>query len=158
MAVRTPIETRSGLPAWALGLTVFLFLVGGVYAATNLSGENPPAQIPGASIGPGAGPSGAPDPAVGQALTAEAGCQACHGQNWEGGVGPTLVGVAAGPQSENLQDLAAERPDDWMQLWIAGNAPEVAEIDRQGMPVFAGPPYNLDPIEIEAIVAYLKTL
>jgi mono/diheme cytochrome c family protein len=158
MAVRTPIETRSGLPAWTIGLTVFLFLVGGVYAATNLSGENPPAQIPGASPEVGAGPSGPPDPAVGQALTVEAGCQACHGQHWEGGVGPSLVGVADGPTSENLQDLATAHPDDWIQLWIAGNGPEVAEIDRMGMPVFGGPPYNLDPLEIEAIVAYLKTL
>jgi mono/diheme cytochrome c family protein len=156
MAVQTPIETRSGLPAWALGVTVFLVLVGGVYAATNLVGENPAAQIPGASIGPGLGPSGAPDPAVGEALVAQAGCQACHGQNWEGNVGPTLIGVAAnGPSSENLQDLAAEHPDDWMHLWIDGTGPEVEGIDRGGMPQFGT---QFDPVQIEAIVAFIKTL
>ena len=155
MAVQTPIETRAGLPGWALGVTVFLFLVGGVYAATNLVGENPAAQIPGASTGPGPGPSGAPDPAIGQALVGQAGCQNCHGQNWEGGVGPTLVGVAGGPSSENLQDLAAEHPDDWLQLWIDGTVPEVEGIDRGGMPEFGT---QFDPIQIEAIVAYIKTL
>ena len=156
MAVQTPIETRSGLPAWALGVTVFLFLVGGVYAATNLVGENPAAQIPGASVGPGLGPSGAPDPAVGEALVAQAGCQACHGQNWEGNVGPTLIGVAdAGPSSENLQDLAAEHPEDWMHLWIDGTGPEVEGIDRGGMPQFGT---QFDPAQIEAIVAFIKTL
>jgi mono/diheme cytochrome c family protein len=155
MAVQTPIETRSGLPVWALGVTVFLFLVGGVYAATNLTGENPAAQIPGASVGPGPGPSGAPDPAVGEALVVEAGCQACHGQNWEGGVGPSLIGVVDGPTSENLQELAAAFPDDWMNLWIDGTDPEVEGIDRGGMPQFGT---QFDPRQIDAIVAYLKTL
>jgi mono/diheme cytochrome c family protein len=155
MAVQTPIETRSGLPAWAVGLTVFLLLVGGVYAASNLSGENPAAQIPGVSPEPGTGPSGEPDPAVGEQLAAQAGCQSCHGENWEGGVGPSLIGVADGPTSENLQDLAAQHPDDWMQLWIDGTAPEVEGIDRMGMPQFGT---QFDPIQIEAIVAYLKTL
>jgi cytochrome c550 len=155
MTIRTPIETRSGLPAWAIGVTVFLFLVGGVYAATNLSGENPAAQIPGASAGPGTGPSGEPDPAIGQELAAQAGCQACHGETWEGGVGPSLLGVADGPTSENLQDLAAQHPDDWMQLWIDGTGPEVAEIDRMGMPEFGT---QFDPVQIEAIVAFIKTL
>ncbi|HEU4735551.1 MAG TPA: hypothetical protein VFS48_00805, partial [Solirubrobacterales bacterium] len=75
----TPIGTRQrGVPAWALGLTVFLFLVGGVYFLSNLAGENPAFAIPGAS--PGLAASGEPDPAVGEALIAEAGCQQCHGQ------------------------------------------------------------------------------
>ena len=50
MTVHTPIETAlGGLPPWAIGLTVFVFLVGGVYLASNLVGENPPFAIPGAS-------------------------------------------------------------------------------------------------------------
>jgi mono/diheme cytochrome c family protein len=155
MASTAPIETRPGLPAWAVGIAVFMFLVGAVYAATNLAGENPAAQVPGASAEPGTGPSGAPDPAVGEALVAQAGCQSCHGENWEGGVGPSLIGVADGPTSENLQDLAAEHPDDWMQLWIDGTGPEVQGIDRMGMPEFGT---QLDPVQIEAIVAYIKTL
>ena len=155
MTVRAPIDTRSGLPAWALGLTVFLLLVGGVYALSNLTGENPSAQIPGASAPPSGPPSGPPDPAVGEQLARTAQCPACHGETWEGGVGPSLIGVSEGPKSENLQDLAAEHPEDWMQLWIAGDGPEVQGLDRGGMPVFAE---QLDPIQIEAIVAFLKTL
>ncbi len=50
MTVHTPIEARSGgLPPWAIGLTVFVFLVGGVYLASNLVGQNPALAIPGAS-------------------------------------------------------------------------------------------------------------
>ena len=45
MTVHTPIETRpGGLPPWAVGLTVFVFLVGGVYLASNLAGQNPRAR------------------------------------------------------------------------------------------------------------------
>ena len=153
MTVHTPIETRrSGLPAWAIGLTVFVFLVGGVYLASNLSGENPPFAIPGSSA---PAPSGGADPAVGQALMAEAGCTACHGPDLEGGIGPALLAVAEGPVSANLADLAAEHPDDWVALWIDGTTPETEGIDRMGMPAFGG---DLSPEQIASIVAYLKSL
>jgi mono/diheme cytochrome c family protein len=153
MTVHTPIETsRSGLPAWAIGLTVFVFLVGGVYLASNLSGENPPFAIPGASA---PAPSGGADPAVGQALVAEAGCTACHGPELEGGIGPALLAVADGPVSANLADLAAEHPDDWIAFWIDGTTPETEGIDRMGMPTFGG---DLSPEQIASIVAYLRSL
>lgn len=152
----TPIDARDrGVPAWALGLTVFLFLVGGVYFLSNLAGDNPPFAIPGASA-PVAGPSGEPDPAVGQALVGEAGCQGCHGQDLGGQAAfPSLHNVAEGPVSENLQDLAAAHPDDWIALWINGTTPETEGIDRLGMPVFGE---QLSPEQIDAIVAYLRGL
>ena len=50
MTVHTPIESRdSGIPAWAIGITVFVLLVGGVYLASNLSGENPAFAVPGST-------------------------------------------------------------------------------------------------------------
>lgn len=152
----TRIEARDrGVPLWALGLTAFLFLVGGVYLLSNLAGENPAFAIPGASA-PVAGPSGEPDPAVGQALIAEAGCQQCHGPDLGGQASfPSLHNVAEGPVSENLQDLAAEHPDDWIALWINGTTPETEGIDRMGMPVFGE---DLSPEQIDAIVAYLRGL
>ena len=152
----TPIEARDrGLPAWALGLTVFLFLVGGVYFLSNLAGENPAFAIPGASA-PVAGPSGEPDPAVGAALVDQAGCAGCHGQDLAGqGAFPSLLGVSEGPVSENLQDLGAEHPDDWAALWIHGLKPEVEGIDRMGMPAFGE---SLSEQQIDAIVAYLRGL
>ncbi|HEX7195226.1 MAG TPA: cytochrome c [Candidatus Limnocylindria bacterium] len=156
MTVHTPIETRSrGLPPWAIGLTVFIFLVGGVYLASNLVGENPPFAIPGASA-PAASGGGDADPAVGEALVADAQCAACHGPDLGGQASfPSLHGVAEGPVSENLQDLAAEHPDDWIGLWIDGTTPETEGLDRGGMPAFGE---QLSPEQIDAIVAYLMTL
>jgi mono/diheme cytochrome c family protein len=156
MAVQTPIEAReTRVPAWAIWITVLLFLIGGFYLVTNLAGENPPLAIPGASAPPG---SAAPDPEVGRALIAQAQpqCAACHGQSWEGGVGPALTGVATeGPRSENLQDLATQHPEDWMALWIDGTGPEVQGIDRMGMPAFGT---QFTPDQIRSIVEFLKTL
>lgn len=154
MTVHTPIDVRHhGLPAWAIGLTVFMLLVGGVYLASNLSGENPAFAIPGASA---AAPSGEADPAVGEALVAQAQCAACHGPDLGGQADfPSLLAVEEGPVSENLQDLAAEHPDDWIALWIDGTVPEVEGIDRRGMPAFGD---QLSPEQIDAIVAYLKSL
>ena len=100
MSVKTPIETRTmRLPAWAVGLTVFALLVGGVYFATNLAGDSPPFAIPGAS-GPAPGPSGGADPAVGEALISQAAppCTSCHGPDLAGQADfPSLHGVADGP-------------------------------------------------------------
>ena len=158
MTVHTPIETRSGsLPPWAIGLTVFVFLVGGVYLASNLAGENPAFAIPGASASaPVASGGGEADPAVGEAAVAEAQCAACHGPDLGGGGNfPSLLGVEEGPVSENLQDLAAEYPDEWIAIWIDGTTPETEGLERGGMPLFGE---ELAPEQIDAIVAYLKTL
>lgn len=158
MTVHTPIETRSGgLPPWAIGLTVFVFLVGVVYLASNLVGENPAFAIPGASAPVASGGGGA-DPAVGQALVdqAQPQCSSCHGADLSGQANfPSLLGVAEGPVSENLQDLSAEHPDDWIALWIDGTTPETEGLDRGGMPAFGE---QFSPEQIDAIVAYLKTL
>jgi mono/diheme cytochrome c family protein len=154
MTVHTPIETRSGgVPPWAIGLTVFVFLVGGVYLLSNLAGRNPAFAIPGASAPP---PSGGVDPAVGEALIEEGGCASCHGADLSGsGAFPSLLGVNEGPVSENLQQLAADHPDDWIALWINGTTPETEGLDRGGMPTFGD---RFSPEQIDSIVAYLKGL
>lgn len=156
MTVHTPIETRSGgVPPWAIGLTVFVFLVGGVYLASNLAGENPAFAVPGASA-PVASGGGEADPAVGEALVAEAQCAACHGPDLAGsGNFPSLLGVADGPVSENLQDLGAEHPEDWIALWIDGTVPETEGLERGGMPAFGD---QFSPEQIDSIVAYLLSL
>lgn len=152
MTVHTPIESRTGrVPAWALGLSGVMFLAGAIYLASNLAGANPPII-------------GSPEPSGGggrnaAAIIKAAGCQACHGPDLAGqGIFPSLHGVKDGPLSENLKQLAADHPDDWADLWIAGSDPAVTGIDRGPMPVFAGPPYNLTPEEIATVVDYLKTL
>jgi mono/diheme cytochrome c family protein len=158
MTIQTPIESRGArIPLWAIVLTVLVLAVAGVFVVTNLVGENPPVGIPGASSGPAG--SAAPDPAVGQALTETAvpACASCHGADLGGsGSFPSLHGVADGPVSENLQDLAAEYPDDWAELWIAGEPGGPTDgIDRGGMPAFAD---QFSPEQIASIVAYLETL
>ncbi len=158
MTVHTPIETRGpGLPPWAIGITVFVFLVGGVYLASNLAGENPPFAVPGSTPQAPTG-SGEPDPALGEALISEVTptCSTCHGPDLAGsGSFPSLLGLAEGPVSENLQDLAAEYPEEWIALWIDGTTPETEGIERFGMPAFGE---QLDPHQIDSIVAYLLGL
>ena len=158
MTIHTPIETRgSGIPAWVIGLTVFVLLVGGVYLASNLAGENPAFAIPGASA-PAPEGSGGADPAVGEQLIGSVtpACTACHGADLSGGGNfPGLHGVNDGPVSENLQQLATDHPDDWIHLWIDGTTPETEGIDRGGMPAFGE---QLSPDQIDSIVAYLKSL
>jgi mono/diheme cytochrome c family protein len=150
MTVHTPIPSATrGVPGWALGLTLVVFLAGGAYYGTNLSGENPP-------IG-GAAPSARPLDA--HAIIAKAGCMTCHAPDLTGGVGPTLHGVKNGPTSANLQQLAKDHPNDWANIWIAGVDPSVSDpAMRKGMPQFAAAPYKLTADEIESVVAYLKTL
>ena len=85
MTVHTPIESRSsGIPRWALLLTGLVLLIGGVYLAGNLIGENPPLAIPGASAAP------APGGPSGEALLAQANpqCAACHGEDFSGRTEP----------------------------------------------------------------------
>ena len=157
MTVHTPIEARSrGLPPWAIGLTVFVFLVGGVYLLSNLVGQNPAFAIPGSSASAPA--SAGADPAMGQALIEQAqpACTSCHGPELAGsGPFPPLTGVSEGPVSANLQDLAAEHPDDWIALWINGTTPETQGLDRGGMPTFGD---QFSPEQIESIVLYLEGL
>lgn len=151
----TPIQSGGrGLPAWAIGLVVVVLLAGGGYLAGNLSGENPP-------IAGGGGGGGGDGNVAGQARAiisrAQPSCTTCHGDNLDGQppTFPSLHGVAKGPVSENLQDLGAEHPDNWAELWIAGTEPAVADLERGGMPAFGD---QLSEEEIATIVEYLKTL
>jgi mono/diheme cytochrome c family protein len=157
MSVYTPIETRPGLPRWAIGLTVFVLLVGGVYAASNVSGTNPPI------LGePSPGASGAVNVGAAQALIGKVSpsCTTCHGPDLAGqATFPSLHGLQNGPTVDNLKQLAKDHPNEWMNIWIAGIDPAVSNpVMRKGMPAFGGPPNNLTPDQIETIVRYLLTL
>lgn len=155
MTVRTPISARPGLPRWALGLTVFVLLVGIVYVASNLTGTNPP--IAGFPSGAPAA-SGGSGPAL--AIIDQAGCKNCHGPELTGsGIFPDLHGLQNGPTVNNLQQLGTDHPTDWINIWITGTDPAVSNPTmRKGMPAFGGPPYNLTADQIETVVQYLLTL
>lgn len=154
MTVRTPIESRSRrIPMWALGITAIIFLIGGINLAGNLDGENPPIVAqPSASGGPSLDQQA--QQIIAKSLPA---CTVCHGEDLAGGVtnAPSIRGLASGPTSDNLQQLAADYPDTWIHLWIDGTGEEVAAIDRQGMPAFGD---QLSDDEITTLVDYLLTL
>jgi mono/diheme cytochrome c family protein len=152
MTLHTPIESRDrGIPRWALGLTLVVFLAGSGYFATNLGGENP------SIIGSPTPSTTAPNA---QAIIKRAGCQGCHGPDLAGqATFPNLHGVKNGPTSANLKQLGIDHPTDWANIWITGTDPAVSDPAlRRGMPVFGGAPYNFTPQEIATVVAYLKTL
>ena len=157
MALHTPIGSANrGIPSWAVWLTVVVLLVGGVYALSNLSGENPTVARPNESGVPVASGAGGGEAL---ALISQAACQGCHGSDWSGAVGPALTDIASGPQSENLAILAADHPEDWANIWIAGLDPEISDPAlRGGMPAFGGPPYNFTDEQIQSIVDYLHGL
>ena len=71
------------------------------------------------------------------------------------GVGTEPARRGRRADSENLQDLYAAHPDDWINFWIDGTTPETEGIERMGMPAFGE---QLDPHEIDSIVAYLRGL
>jgi hypothetical protein len=165
-----PVETgNEPIPLWMVGFGLTVLLLGVVSLGFNLEGTNPDLVGPGPSGPPASGPpasgpppTGAP-PSGGTAdavtLIERSQCQACHGADLSGqGIFPSLHGIAAGPKSDNLQQLGADFPDTWPNLWIDGSGPEVAGLDRGGMPVFGGPDGSLTPDEIATIVEYLLTL
>jgi len=149
-----PVETGNArIPGWLIAVGAAVVLLAVASLSMSLEGTNPDL------VGPP--PSGAPSDGGGDAvaLIEEAGCQACHGADLSGlGAFPSLHGLADGPTSENLQQLGADHPDDWPNLWIDGTGPEVADLERFGMPVFGGPDGQLTTEEIATIVDYLLTL
>ena len=156
-----PIESRRDrLPGWLLVFAGVLLVGAALYFVTNLSpvSQEATAGAPTGSGGPQASgaATGEVDTDAALALIERGGCQDCHGPELAGqGNFPSLAGVAEGPVSDNLQELGAAHPDDWAHLWIAGDDPEVADLDRRGMPVFAD---EYTPEEIDLIVEYLKSL
>jgi mono/diheme cytochrome c family protein len=149
-----PVETgHQRIPRWIVAIGAAVILLGLASLSFNLEGTNPDL------VGPA--PSGEPTGGGGDAvsLIEQAACQACHGDDLSGTAAfPSLIGIAAGPKSENLQQLGTDHPDDWANLWIDGTVPEVADIDRLGMPAFGGPEGQLTTEEIATIVDYLLTL
>ncbi len=151
MTVHTPIGSQQrGVAGWALALSGVMVLAGVVYFATNLDGTNPP-------IAGEPSPSGSGGGGNALAIMGQAGCQGCHGPDLAGlGNFPSLLDVKNGPVSENLQQLYADQPEDWIAIWITGTDPAVSDpAMRGGMPAF-GP--TLTPEEIATVVEYLKTL
>jgi cytochrome c oxidase subunit 2 len=88
----------------------------------------------------------------GKEVAAAKGCQSCHGNRGQGGVGPTWQGLA-GAERE-LQDGTTVVADDGYlrQSILEPDATKVA-----GYTV-SMPSTDLDPSEIDALIAYINDL
>ena len=98
------------------------------------------------------GPSAGGDPVVGEQSARSNGCAGCHGQNFGGGAGPSLIGLAG-----------AEVQLDDGTVVIADTAYLIRSIANPGAELVAGynlrmPANNLSDAEIADIVAYIETL
>jgi len=92
------------------------------------------------TAGDEASPSPAPasgDPASG-AEVFSANCAACHGENAQGGVGPTLVSA----------EMAAKNDDHYRQTLLNG-------VQGTAMPAWGG---RLSAQEIEDVIAFMRSL
>lgn len=103
---------------------------------------------PGATTGEGAGG----DPVKGEQLARSNGCAGCHGQNFGGGAGPSLVGLAG------AEVLLADGT-----TVVADTAYLVRSIANPGAELVADynlrmPANSLSDAEIDDIVAYIETL
>ena len=94
------------------------------------AGSAAPPEAPADTTGPNVGG----DPAVGEQLARSNGCAGCHGQDFGGGAGPSLIGLAG-----------AEVPLDDGTVVVADYNLKM-------------PANNLSDAEIADIVAYIETL
>ncbi len=101
---------------------------------------------------PDDGPALSAEGERGHELAANNGCVACHGPNGQGGVGPAWVGLAG--STVTLEDGTTLTADD-AYLARAIAEPEADLVDGYTLQM---PPNNLEPDEVDAIVAYIKEL
>jgi mono/diheme cytochrome c family protein len=112
------------------------------------AGSAAPPEAPADTTGPNVGG----DPAVGEQLARSNGCAGCHGQDFGGGAGPSLIGLAG---AEVLLDDGT--------VVIADTAYLIRSIANPGAELVADynlkmPANNLSDAEIADIVAYIETL
>lgn len=86
----------------------------------------------------------------GYAVVAEAGCQACHGVNGDGGVGPSWIGLA-GSTVELDDGSTVVADDDYLRRSITDPGAELVAGYTIRMPE-----NGLDTEEIEAVIAYIE--
>ena len=102
---------------------------------------SPPAA--GASIG---------DAANGELLARSSGCAGCHGQNFGGGAGPDLIGLA-GSEVQLADGSVVIADTEYLIRAIANPSAELVADYTLKMPA-----NNLSDAEIADIVAYIETL
>lgn len=106
----------------------------------------------GADAGSDAGPSLPPAAASGRQLAQSSGCAGCHGQNFEGGAGPSLVGLA-GSEVQLADGTTVIADDAYLTRAITNPADQLVDGYTLKMPA-----NNLSDAEVADIVAFIKTL
>ncbi len=142
VAVRAPWNEKGGLtPRLNLGLIAGLIVIIAIGGAACSGGSS---TTGGADLSPAA--------QRGEQLSRSNGCAGCHGQNFEGGAGPSWIGLAG--SEVKLVDGTTVVADD-AYLIAAIGAPSQELVDGYTLKM---PANNLSDAEIDDIVAYINTL
>ncbi len=126
------------------------------FGAVSCGGENDANTSPGgpsatAAAGTDGSSSGA-SASNGEQLSRSMGCAGCHGQNFEGGAGPTWVGLAG--STVTLADGSTTVADDaYLTRAIKNPSADLAADYTLKMPA-----NNLSDAEIADIVAFINTM
>lgn len=106
-------------------------------------------------VGSACGNDGPPltaDGERGREVAAAKGCQSCHGNRGQGGVGPAWLGLA-GSERELDDGTIVVADDTYMRESIV--EPDASKVAGYTMSM---PPIDLEPSEVDALVAYINDL
>jgi cytochrome c1 len=106
----------------------------------------------GADAGSDSGPSLPPAAENGRRLAQSSGCAGCHGQNFEGGAGPALVGLA-GSEVLLTDGTTVIADDAYLTTAITNPAKQLVDGYTLKMPA-----NDLGDAEVADIVAFINTL
>jgi cytochrome c oxidase subunit 2 len=106
----------------------------------------------GTDAGSDSGPSLPPAAENGRRLAQSSGCAGCHGQNFEGGAGPALVGLA-GSEVLLTDGTTVIADDAYLTTAITNPAKQLVDGYTLKMPA-----NDLGDAEVADIVAFINTL
>jgi len=138
-------RAHSTLARFALSVGVTAVLAAGAVACGSDGTADPgPSSAGSATVGPSA--------ENGARLARSMGCSGCHGRDFDGGAGPTWIGLA-GSEVVLVDGTTVVADDDYLTRAIAEPAAELVEGYNLKMPANA-----LSDAEVADIVAYINTL
>jgi len=147
------VSERAGARRWSVGRIVVASMATTVLAFTAVSCGSD-ADRSGAAGGavPDVTSAGGASVANGEELARSRGCAGCHGSNFGGGAGPSLVGLA-GSQVTLVDGSTVVADTDYLIRSIAQPSADLVADYNLKMPA-----NNLSDDEIADIVAYIETL
>ncbi len=155
------MRERAGVWGWSIGRVVATSAATTVLAFAAVScGSDADQSGAGAGAGAGAGGDSVSDvtspggvsAANGERLARSSGCAGCHGQNFGGGAGPSLVGLA-GSEVTLVDGSTVIADTNYLTRSIAEPSADLVADYNLKMPA-----NGLSDAEIADIVAYIETL